>query len=202
MKPSVWYGQLRMHPAREEWTMDADRFDSLSRRLGGYQSRRTLLAAGVGLLLMACARVIPRTAREVAAREGTYGGDLGGRHGQNRRGRDQNRSHDQEQRNTDRNTSKSPPPPTCAASCPSQCAICIHGPGAPTRCTSLVSNINTFCSIGCGSDDDCQDNRPDFPYCVAEWVDRTTGQVTKASDGCAGIAPYSPAYCSQIALCG
>jgi hypothetical protein len=32
-------------------------------------------------------------------------------------------------------------------------------------------------------------------------VDRATGQVTNASDGCAGVAPYSPAYCSQISLC-
>ena len=181
--------------------MDADRFDRLSRRLGAHQTRRTLLAASVGPLLMACGLVDPVTPAEIAAQEGMYGGTLGGRHGRNRRGRNQHRDHAKDQQSTRRNTTTAPPPPTCAASCPSHCALCVHGPGAPTRCTSSASNIGTFCNFGCDSDQYCQDNRPDYPYCVAEWVDRATGQVTKASDGCAGVAPYSPAYCSQISLC-
>src|SRR3954471_10086680 len=114
-----------MHSATEEWPMDADRFDTLSRRLGAHPARRALLSAGVGLVLMACGWMVPVKLQEAAAREGTYGGDLGGRHGRNRRGRDQQREHADDQRHTKQNTTTAPPPPACAASCPSQCALCV-----------------------------------------------------------------------------
>src|SRR3954466_11927852 len=98
-----------MRIATEESPMDADRFDTLSRRLGAHPARRALLSAGVGLVLMACGRMVPVTSQEVAAREGTYSGDLGGRHGRNRRGRDQQREHADDQRHTKQNATAPPP---------------------------------------------------------------------------------------------
>jgi hypothetical protein len=185
--------------------MDVDRFDRLTRRLAAPQTRRGLLPAVVGLVLLARGLVVPVSPAVVAAREGAYGGRLGGRHGQNRRGRDQDQDHDPGTRHHTKhqtpNTTTAPPPPTCAESCAGTCAFCVHGPGAPTRCVSSPSSLNIFCSIGCASDDYCQTFRPDFPSCVSGWVNRTTGQVTQASDGCAGIAPPSLAYCSQINPC-
>lgn len=82
--------------------------------------------------------------------------------------------------------------------CPGKCALCVNGPTVPNQCSGQV---NIFCNFHCSSDDDCLDSRPDFPHCVSQWVTRATGKVTTGAEQCAGIAPASAAYCSQIAPC-
>ncbi len=158
--------------------MDAEQFDDLIRRWAWRVSRRGMLrfvagAAGGSLLL---------TGEAAAARK-------------RRKKRRNNKGNDKG------NNFKGPPPPTCAESCTNTCPICVAGPGAPTRCARGVENLDIFCSISCDSDSYCQTFRPDYPYCVSQWLNRATGQVTKASDGCAGVAPPSVAYCSQIDPC-
>ncbi len=191
--------------------MDADRFDMLSRQLGTSETRRGLLRL-VGALPLLGALESLRSEQTGAEAPLDRVGDRAERHQQRqdrpdrheqRKGKrkgdggDQNRGNDP----GERNTTTAPPPPTCAESCASHCAICVNGPGAPTRCVSSVSSIGIFCNFGCDSDDHCRTFRPDYPNCVARWVDRATGQVTEASDECAGVAPYSPAYCSQLEPC-
>ena len=191
--------------------MDPNRFDTLSRQLGTVDTRRGVLRlVGALPLLGALASLTSeQTGAETPldrvgdrAEQHQQRQDRKDRHEQ-RKGKRNDGGGDQNTGNDPgtRDTTTAPPPPTCAESCASNCALCVSGPGAPTRCVSSVSSINTFCNIGCDSDDYCLNSRPDFPFCVARWVDRATGRVTVASDGCAGVAPYSPAYCSQMALC-
>lgn len=192
--------------------MDPNCFDTLSRQWGAVDTRRGLLRL-VGALPLLGALAAVRGADEAGAEtpldnvqqraeRHQQRQDRRNRHEQ-RKGKRSDGGGDQNKGNNpgERNTTTAPPPPTCAELCPSNCAICVSGPGAPMRCVSSVSSINTFCNIGCDSDEDCLNSRPDYPFCVARWVDRATGRVTVASDGCAGVAPYSPAYCSQMALC-
>jgi hypothetical protein len=191
--------------------MDANRFDTLSRQFGTAKSRRGVLRL-VGALPLLGALASLKSEQTGAETPLDRVGDRAEQHQQRqdrqdrheqRKGKRSDGGGDQNKGNDpgERNTTTSPPPPTCAESCASNCALCVSGPGAPTRCVSSVSSIATFCNFGCDSDDHCLNSRPDFPFCVARWVDRATGQVTEASDGCAGVAPYSPAYCSQMALC-
>ena len=57
-------------------------------------SRRGLVGAAAGAFTLAASGLfLPEGVTEVAAREGTFGGQLGGRHGKNRRGRDEHRDH-------------------------------------------------------------------------------------------------------------
>jgi hypothetical protein len=71
--------------------MDHKRFDTLSRLVG---SRRVALASIAGLGLAASAW-LSATGEDVEAREGAYDGEMGGRHGKDRRGREKHkhRSH-------------------------------------------------------------------------------------------------------------
>ena len=58
-------------------------------------SRRTLLQTALsGFALATSGLLVPAWLEEAEAREGAYGGKLGGRHGKNRRGRDQRKRRD------------------------------------------------------------------------------------------------------------
>ena len=66
-------------------------------------TRRALLRASLDGFALAVSRNSPLAGWEKAwAREGAYGGELGGRHGQDRRGRDRNRTHDRHRHRRDR----------------------------------------------------------------------------------------------------
>lgn len=65
-------------------------------------NRRTLLGAVAGgFALAATGLLAPRWLEEAEAREGAYGGRLGGRHGQNRRGQDRSKRRDTNRNNND-----------------------------------------------------------------------------------------------------
>ena len=64
-------------------------------------SRRALVAAGTGWMLGAGGLVLPGSMDEADAREGALGGNMGGRHGKNQRGRDKLRDKDENDRHPD-----------------------------------------------------------------------------------------------------
>src|SRR4051794_25410338 len=77
-------------PRRRDMTTDVRESTAIS--------RRTLMAAGAGLVLGTASLVLPGSMDEAAAR-GSQGGKMGGRHGKDHRGRDKHHdNHERRQR--------------------------------------------------------------------------------------------------------
>lgn len=67
-------------------------------------SRRHLLEMTTrGFILGASGLLLPETAEDILARDGANGGELGGRRGKNRRGRDKGRNHRKDRKAHDKN---------------------------------------------------------------------------------------------------
>lgn len=71
-------------------------------------TRREMVRTASGLVLAASSLLLPHSAEIVDAREGSGNGRLGGRHGKNRRGRDQDKRRDHRER---QGNEKAGPPP-------------------------------------------------------------------------------------------
>ena len=91
---------------------DGDAARSSETEPAAFSNRRSLLRAGAsGFALAASGLLLPAWLHtEAAAREGAYGGRLGGRHGKNRRGRDRNgRDRKRNRRDRDKKPDRDPP---------------------------------------------------------------------------------------------
>jgi hypothetical protein len=96
--------------------------------------RRLLRAATGGFALAACGLYVPGLGGGADAREGVLGGELGGRHGKDRRGRHRRRTHrDQKDQKDDKNKGKDDRPPGAGAK--------DHGPFRATALT-VVNKIS------------------------------------------------------------
>ena len=95
-------------PDRDDDAVWADKAEPVA-----FPNRRAILRAGVGgfALVAASGLVLPEWLHnEAEAREGVYGGKLGGRHGKDRRGRDRsNRNHPRHRRDRDQKPDRDPP---------------------------------------------------------------------------------------------
>lgn len=89
-------------------TLDKDPTDEMDDR--GLGRRGLLRAAAGGFALAASGLFLPERVKEAEAREGADGGRLGGRHGPNRRGRDQRTRRDSKGKQEDRNDRGGKPP--------------------------------------------------------------------------------------------
>lgn len=156
-------------------TVDEERFDILARGLAQCGSRRGGLKRVT--LVIALSVGLPQCDEAIADKDRS----------------DRNRHNKKKRKENKRLVNAQ----TCDE-CPGKCALCVNGPTVPNQCSDQV---NIFCNFHCSSDDDCLDSRPDFPHCVSQWVTRATGKVTTGAEQCAGIAPPSAAYCSQISPC-
>ena len=73
-------------------------------------TRRAWIAASSGLLVAAGGLFLPEWLQDADAREGAYGGRLGGRHGKNRRGVDHAKRRDRKDRSRDRDRDRGKAP--------------------------------------------------------------------------------------------
>lgn len=130
------------------FAMDGSSFDRFAKTLVHGGSRRRLLPA---LAAAPLAMALSLSRGEAEAREGSFDGQLGGRHGKDRRGR-QHRQRDRNERN-DRNPPQSRPSGTCRPNgelCAETSQCCQN-----LTCTASVIGIAS-CQAACSSDDYCR----------------------------------------------
>ncbi len=148
--------------AEEESPMDTARFDAVLRSLSPGASRRGLLAALAGGLLVALPRALG--VDEAEARK--------------KRKR-------KKKKPLPPATPSPPPPRTCAQLCPMSVTTCLHRvEGAP-----LCSSDYGFDCTPCSSDQDCLGS-PNEPYCITSSTDRATGiseSIVGPGTSCPGL---------------
>jgi hypothetical protein len=88
-------------------TLGDNACDDMSGR--GLCRREVMRAAAVGFAVAASGLLLPMPLEQVAARQGASNGELGGRHGKDRRGRDRDRDHRRHRRDRDKKPDRDPP---------------------------------------------------------------------------------------------